>query len=52
LDVTWVEAGTAVKQFSPFHWRAGRIGRELNPPPQFGQVNVQLCEILRGTYSP
>jgi hypothetical protein len=32
------EAGTAVKKFRPFHGRAGRMGRALNPPPQFGHT--------------
>jgi hypothetical protein len=36
--MTRVEAGSAIRQLSPFHWRAGRMGRELNPPPQFGQT--------------
>src|SRR5258708_13294199 len=30
------EAGTAVKKFWPFHGGAGRMGRPLKPPPQFG----------------
>jgi hypothetical protein len=38
FEITFAEAGTAVKQFSPFHRRAGRMGRALNPPPQFGHT--------------
>jgi hypothetical protein len=38
FEITSVEAGAAVKQFSPFHRRAGRMGRALNPPPQFGHT--------------
>jgi hypothetical protein len=38
FEMISVEAGAAVKQFSPFHRRAGRIGRALNPPPQFGHT--------------
>ena len=38
LEIVLAEAGTAVKKFSPFHWCAGRMGRALNPPPQFGHT--------------
>jgi hypothetical protein len=38
FEIAFTEAGTAVKQFSPFHRRAGRMGRALNPPPQFGHT--------------
>jgi hypothetical protein len=38
FETTFVEAGTAVKQFSPRHRRAGRIGRAVNPPPQLGHT--------------
>jgi hypothetical protein len=38
FEITSAEAGIAVKQFSPLHRRAGRIGRAVNPPPQLGQT--------------
>ena len=38
LEITVVDAGAPVKQASPRHRRAGRMGREVNPPPQFGQT--------------
>ena len=42
FETTWVEAGAALKQFPPFHARAGRMGRALNPPPQFGQTLASI----------
>jgi hypothetical protein len=38
FETTFAEAGTAVKQFSPRHRRAGRMGRAVNPPPQLGHT--------------
>jgi hypothetical protein len=38
FTTTFVEAGAASKQLPPFHACAGRMGRALNPPPQFGQT--------------
>jgi hypothetical protein len=38
FEITKAEAGTAVKQFSPLHRRAGRMGRAVNPPPQLGHT--------------
>ncbi len=38
FEITTAEAGTAVKQFSPLHRRAGRMGRAVNPPPQLGHT--------------
>ena len=35
---TAVLAGSLVRQLSPTQFRKGRIGRGMNPPPQFGQT--------------
>jgi hypothetical protein len=46
FETNFVEAGAAVKQFSPRHRRAGRIGRGVKPPPQLGHT---LSSALKGT---
>src|SRR5579863_3363224 len=38
LEIISVEAGTLAKKLSPLHPCAGRMGRALNPPPQFGHT--------------
>jgi hypothetical protein len=38
FETTTAEAGAVVRQFSPLHRRAGRMGRAVNPPPQLGHT--------------
>ena len=38
FEIMLVEAGIAARQFSSLQRRAGRMGRALNPPPQFGHT--------------
>src|SRR5258706_2799249 len=47
------EAGTAVKKFWPFHGRAGRMGRALKPPPQFGHTlsSVSSTQVRQNVHS-
>jgi hypothetical protein len=53
FEMTSVEAGAAVKQFSPFHRRAGRMGRALNPPPQFGHTlsSISSTQVRQNVHS-
>src|ERR1700730_4428216 len=43
FETTCTDAGTAAKQFSPLHRRAGRMGRAVNPPPQLGHTLSSIC---------
>jgi hypothetical protein len=38
FETTFAEAWKVVKQFSPLHPCAGRMGRAVNPPPQLGHT--------------
>jgi hypothetical protein len=40
---TLVLAGSLPRKLSPFQFRAGRTGRAVNPPPQFGQTPDSVC---------
>jgi hypothetical protein len=53
FEITTAEAGTAVNQLSPFHWRAGRMGRAVNPPPQLGHTlsSISSTQVRQNVHS-
>jgi hypothetical protein len=53
FEIASAEAGNALKQFSPLQQRAGRIGRAVNPPPQFGHTlsSVSSTHVRQNVHS-
>jgi hypothetical protein len=42
FETTSAEAGKVLKQVSPLHRCAGRMGRAVNPPPQLGHTSSSI----------
>jgi hypothetical protein len=53
FETTSAEAGTAPKKLSPLHRRAGRMGRALKPPPQFGHTlsSIPSTQVRQNVHS-
>jgi hypothetical protein len=53
FETIFAEAGTADKQYSLRHRRAGRMGRGVNAPPQLGQTlsSISFTHVRQNVHS-
>ena len=53
FETTSAEAGKVLKQVSPPHRCAGRMGRAVNPPPQLGHTlsSISSTQVRQNVHS-